>query len=85
MVEVSTRTILRRAAAVFAAIAVVSAVLIYFGHGYFHNQFLPSLGLSHPVGDTLGSLLIILITFIGQRVVSQPFSPALPISISHRN
>ncbi len=73
MVEVSTRTILRRAAAVFAAIAVVSAVLIYFGHGYFHNQFLPSLGLSHPVGDTLGSLLIILITFIGQRVVSLAF------------
>ena len=73
MGEVTTKTLLRRASAVFAVVAVVSAVLIYFGHDFFHNQFLPAMGLSHTVGDTIGSIIILLVTFIGQRVVSLAF------------
>jgi methyl-accepting chemotaxis protein len=73
MLEVTTKTKVQRAAVVFVAVAVVSAVVIYFGHDFFHNEILPALGLGHAFGDMLGSIVIILLAFIGQRLVSLAF------------
>jgi methyl-accepting chemotaxis protein len=73
MVEVTAKKIIQRSSAVFFVVAAVSAALIYFAHDFFHNDFLPALGVSHTLGDTIGSIFIILVTFIGQRIISLAF------------
>ncbi len=45
----------------------------FFLHGTFHNVFLPTLGLSHRLGDALGSLFIVVVAFLVQRLVSRAF------------
>lgn len=62
--------ILRRT--LFVAIAVglgaAGAVLVF--HEPFHSPLLPSVGLSPAQGDALGTLFIVMIAFVGQRMVS---------------
>ncbi|MCK9389316.1 MAG: diguanylate cyclase [Sulfuritalea sp.] len=65
-----TRTILRRGSAVLAAVGLLSSICVYFGHHWFHYQLLPALGLSDALGDSIGGFVIILVAYIGQRIVS---------------
>jgi methyl-accepting chemotaxis protein len=85
MPQMTTKTLLRRAAAAFVLVAAVSGVAIYFGHEFFHEEVLPALGLSHAMGDMLGSLVIILLAFIGQRLVSLAFFRDLDLGSSSAN
>lgn len=65
-----TQTLLRRGAAVLAAVGLSSSVGVYFGHHWFHNEFLPLLGVSPALGDSIGGFVIILVAYLGQRAVS---------------
>ena len=62
--------LLRRSALVFLVVALGAGVTVYFFNEVFHAEVLPMLGLSAPMGDALGSALIVLAAFIGQRLVS---------------
>jgi methyl-accepting chemotaxis protein len=61
---------IKRATLVFAAVGSVAGIAILLLHGWYHQQLLPALGLSHPVGDTLGTLAILASCYLGQRLLS---------------
>ena len=65
--------LLRRSLLVALLIAVGVLATVYFFHGWFHFTVLPAIGLSHPVGDAIGAALIVLGTYLSQRMVSQAF------------
>jgi methyl-accepting chemotaxis protein len=54
--------------------AVVTTLLVgaivYFLHGVFHEGLLRSLGMSHPLGDAIGSMVFVGLSFLLQRGVS---------------
>ncbi|MDP2824720.1 MAG: methyl-accepting chemotaxis protein [Sulfuritalea sp.] len=62
--------ILRRTLFVAIAVATVAAAVVYLGHRWFHATLLPGLGLSHALGDALGTLLIVLLAYGCQRLVA---------------
>ncbi|RTL52666.1 MAG: chemotaxis protein [Rhodocyclaceae bacterium] len=54
------------------------AVTIYFLNEWFHQSFLPMLGLSQPMGDAVGAVLILTAGVLSMRMLSQMmFSDAL--------
>ena len=55
---------------VVLATGLLSSLGVYFGHDWFHGQFLPALGIEAALGDALGGFAIIFAAFIAQRVVS---------------
>lgn len=46
---------------------------VYFFNDWFHESFLPYLGLPYPVGAAFGAALIVIVTYLAQRVVSLTF------------
>ena len=46
---------------------------VYLLYDWFHGEFLPRLPLSAPVGDALGSVLIVLVAYLAQRALSLAF------------
>jgi methyl-accepting chemotaxis protein len=67
---VDFRQIRRRATNVFLVIAVTASTVVYFFNDDFHHTVLPALGLPSPLGDALGTFLIVLVAYLGQRLVS---------------
>jgi methyl-accepting chemotaxis protein len=63
----------RRILLVTLAVGIASATAVYVFHVPFHYELLPALGLSHPVGDALGTLAAILLAFLCQRMVAFAF------------
>ena len=61
---------LKRSLLVSLLVAAGSFVVVYFLNGWFHDDFLPMLGLPAPVGDAFGSVLIVLVAYLAQRAVS---------------
>jgi len=59
-----------RSGIVLAVVGAGSSVCVYLGHGWFHGVFLPFLGVSAPLGDAVGGLLIVLMAFLAQILVS---------------
>ncbi|ANQ83497.1 methyl-accepting chemotaxis protein [Azoarcus olearius] len=66
-------TLLQRSLVVFATVAVLAGIAVFFLNDWFHGSFLPALGLAQPVGDAVGSMLIVTVAYFGQRVVSLAF------------
>lgn len=60
--------LLRRELIVAALVALGAAGSVYLFHDLFHQTFAPA-----PIADALGALFIVLIAFIGQRLVSKAF------------
>lgn len=60
----------RRSALVLSAVGLGSSIAVYYGHPWFHQQMLPSLGVSDALGDAIGGSIIILAAYLGQRIVS---------------
>ena len=60
----------RRALLGAAAVSAGAFVLVYFFNDWFHHGFLPSMGIDLPLGDAIGSVLIVLAAFLAQRMVS---------------
>jgi len=65
--------LLRRSALVFLVVALGAGLTVYFFNEPFHAKVLPALGFSAPMGDAIGTMLIVLAAFIGQRLVSLAF------------
>ncbi|PLX75047.1 MAG: chemotaxis protein [Azoarcus sp.] len=66
-------TLLRRSTMVFATVATGAGLVVFFFNGWFHEVFLPGVGLSQPIGDAVGAMLIVAVAYIGQRLVSLAF------------
>jgi methyl-accepting chemotaxis protein len=62
--------ILRRMLLVAIAVGVGSALTVYIFHGWFHLDLLPGFGVSHALGDALGTLFIVMVAFLCTRMVS---------------
>ncbi|HEX8964163.1 MAG TPA: methyl-accepting chemotaxis protein [Rhodocyclaceae bacterium] len=74
----------RRATIVFLIVSLGAGTMVYFYNGYFHTVFLPTLGLSSPLGDALGTVLIVGASYIGQRLVSFAFFKDTMLGLSSR-
>lgn len=64
---------LKRSALVTAVVASGASVTVFVLHDWFHETFLPFLGVSARLGDAVGVVLILLVAFFGQRMVSLAF------------
>jgi methyl-accepting chemotaxis protein len=65
--------IMRRAMATVAAVAFAAALLVFLAHDWYHATVLPALGFSPALGDSLGTLFIILAAFFGLRQTATAF------------
>ena len=59
-----------RSALVLLSVAVGSFCSVYLLNDWFHDTLLPQLGLSSPMGDAVGAILIVIATGVGLRLVS---------------
>jgi len=66
-------TLLRRSIIVFATVAAVAGLTVFLLNEWFHARFLPSVGLAQPFGDAIGTVLIVSVAYLGQRLVSLAF------------
>jgi len=68
--DANTKTVLRRSSALLLGVGVVATMSVYFVHDWFDSQLMGNLGLSHNAADTVGTLVVILAAFVGQRLLS---------------
>ena len=61
---------LSRQVYVFLTSVTAVALTVYLFHAPFHESFLPSLGLSHALGDAIGMVVAGAFCFLSQRLVS---------------
>ncbi len=66
-----TRELFRKTFAVTAAVTVGAAGTVFLFNSWWHERFLPTLGFSNPVGDALGTVIIVATAFIAQFLVSR--------------
>lgn len=52
-------TLSRRATLVFLVVGAFAGITVYFLNDQFHSVFLPAIGISSPLGDSLGTVLIV--------------------------
>ena len=64
---------LRRALVVALVVAAGAFVSVYFMNDWFHQVFIPMLGIESPLGDALGSVVLVLLAYVAQRAVSLAF------------
>jgi methyl-accepting chemotaxis protein len=74
----------RRATIVFLVVSLGAATTVYFYNDYFHRVILPALGLSSPLGDALGTVIIVGASYIAQRLVSFAFFKDTMLGLSSR-
>lgn len=65
--------LLRRTMLVALIIAIGVFASVYLFNGWFHSNLLPAIGLSNPLGDAIGAVLIVLATYLSERAVSLAF------------
>ncbi|MGB4467889.1 MAG: methyl-accepting chemotaxis protein [Azovibrio sp.] len=63
----------RRALLVFLIVASGVGLTVYFLNDWFHRVFLPAAGLAAPLGDAAGTVLIVAVAYLAQRIVSLAF------------
>ncbi len=74
----------RRATLVFIVVGLGAGTTVYFFNGYFHQVVLPTLGLSSPLGDAVGTVIAVAAAYIGQRIVSFAFFKDSMLGLSRR-
>jgi len=60
----------QRTFSLLIAVNILVATTIYFLNEWFHQTFLPTLGLTNPMGDAVGSLIIVTGSFVAMRIIS---------------
>jgi methyl-accepting chemotaxis protein len=65
--------IMRRALQATAAVAVAAALLVFVAHDWYHATLLPGMGISPALGDSLGTLFIVLAAILGLRQTATAF------------
>ncbi|HEY6895913.1 MAG TPA: methyl-accepting chemotaxis protein [Rhodocyclaceae bacterium] len=63
-------TLRRRTLLNYGIILIVACTTVYFLNEWFHGSLLPSLGVAAPLGDMIGVALIVISTYLGNRVIS---------------
>lgn len=66
----NTLTFHQRSLLMLGAIALAAGVTVYFLNDWFHGVMLPGLGISNPLGDAVGSVLLVVASFVGVRIAS---------------
>jgi methyl-accepting chemotaxis protein len=69
----TVNTLYRRALVIALVVASGAFFSVYLLNDWFHETFLPQLPLSSPMGDALGSALIVLVAYLAQRALSLAF------------
>ena len=69
----NTSALYRRSTLVTAVVAGTAGLTVYFFNDWFHEEFLAALGLTDPLGDALGTVLIVAVAYLAQRLVSKAF------------
>lgn len=62
--------LLRRSLVVFGLVAAGAGISVYFFNTWFNAVFLPSIGVAQPFGNAVGSVLIVVAAYVGNRLVS---------------
>lgn len=62
--------LLKSASLIPLAVGVGASIVVYFLNDWYHDDFMPMMGLPRGTGEALGILLIALTAFLAQRVVS---------------
>ena len=57
MTKASFDDVRRRILIINLVVMVVAATTVYFFNTWFHEVFLPTIGVSNPFGDMLGTML----------------------------
>ncbi|MEN9478913.1 MAG: hypothetical protein RLZZ298_308 [Pseudomonadota bacterium] len=65
--------LLKRTLLVALLVSVGAFTTVYLFNDWFHTVFTPWLGLGNPTTDALGSVIIVIVGFLGQRAVSLAF------------
>ncbi|NTV69789.1 MAG: chemotaxis protein [Azonexaceae bacterium] len=71
--------LLRRELTVATLVALGAASAVYFLHDQFHSAFAPA-----PAADALGTLFVVAVAFIGQRLVSKAFFRDYMLGLTQR-
>lgn len=69
----NSATYLRRSLQTLLVVALTVGVTVYFLNDWFHGSLLPAVGIAQPLGDALGSVLIVFAVAVAIRVVSYAF------------
>ena len=69
----NSATYLRRSVYILLAVAFAVGVTVYFLNDWFHDSLLPALGIPQPLGDAVGSVLIVFAVAVAIRLVSYAF------------
>lgn len=68
--DLTNKTIARRGSTVLLVVGLAASSGVYLGHEWFHERLLSPLGIDPALGDALGSFIIILVAYLGQRLAS---------------
>jgi len=63
----------KRALLVAAVVSTGTFVTVFLLNDWFHGSFLPMLNVPNPIGDAIGAVILVLISYISQRMVSYAF------------
>ncbi len=65
--------IFRNLAAVYLTVVVTCGIAVYFLNDWFHNELQAAIGLSETTTHVAGSILMITVAFIAQRLVARMY------------
>jgi diguanylate cyclase (GGDEF)-like protein/hemerythrin-like metal-binding protein len=69
-VEPKVLTLTQRGGMVLIGVGFLSSLCVYFGHDWFHDTLLPTLGIGAAAGDALGGFFIVVVAYFAQRLAS---------------
>ena len=59
-----------RSLLIFLLVAAASGLSVIYFHQFFHEKMLPFLGMTHTMGDAAGAVVLIMVTYLANRLVS---------------
>jgi len=62
--------LLRRATLVAILVGLGASISVYFLHDWYHTTVLPMMGVSAALGDAIGTMIIVVLGFVTQRLLS---------------
>lgn len=63
----------QRSTLIFALVALSAGLTVYLANEWFRESFLRSMGITDPVGSAVGSVLMLFVAYLGQRLVALAF------------
>lgn len=63
----------QRSLLIFALVALLAGLTVYLGNEWFRESFLRYFGISDPLGSAVGSVLMLWVGYLGQRLAALAF------------